>query len=85
MVDRLRTIPGISCVLPKGAFYVFPNVTRTGHSSRDLADLLLEGAGVACVAGTAFGESGEGYIRFSYANSLENLEEALRRIQSVLA
>jgi aspartate/methionine/tyrosine aminotransferase len=85
MVDRLRTIPGISCVLPKGAFYVFPNVTRTGHSSRDLADLLLEGAGVACVAGTAFGESGEGYIRFSYANSLENLEEALRRIRSVLA
>jgi aspartate/methionine/tyrosine aminotransferase len=85
MVDGLRTIPGINCVRPRGAFYVFPNITRTGFSSRALADRLLEEGGVACLSGTAFGEFGEGYVRFSYANSLENIDEALRRIRGVIA
>jgi aspartate aminotransferase len=64
---------------------VFPNITRTGHSSRTLADMLLDEAGVACLSGTAFGEFGEGHLRFSYANSLENIEEALRRIKGLIA
>jgi len=85
IVGGLRAIPGFQCARPKGAFYVFPNITRTGHSSRTLADLLLDEAGVACLAGTAFGEFGEGHLRFSYANSLENIEEALRRIKQLIA
>jgi aspartate/methionine/tyrosine aminotransferase len=85
IVDGLRAIPGFQCARPKGAFYVFPNITRTGHSSRSLADLLLDEAGVACLSGTAFGEFGEGHLRFSYANSLENIEEALRRIKTLIA
>src|SRR5262245_8399678 len=85
IVDGLRRIPGISCVRPKGAFYVFPNITGTGFSSRALADRLLDEAGVACLSGTAFGEFGEGYLRFSYAASMESLEEALRRIRALLA
>lgn len=66
--------------MPKGAFYVFPNVHQTGWKSKKLADALLEEAGVACLSGTAFGDFGEGYLRFSVANSLENLNEALDRI-----
>src|SRR5438552_4048531 len=85
IVGGLRAIPGFQCARPKGAFYVFPNITRTGHSSRTLADILLDEAGVACLAGTAFGEFGEGHLRFSYANSLENIEEALRRIKQLIA
>jgi aspartate/methionine/tyrosine aminotransferase len=85
IVDGLRAIPGFQCARPKGAFYVFPNITRTGHSSRTLADMLLDEAGVACLSGTAFGEFGEGHLRFSYANNLENIEEALRRIRSLIA
>ena len=85
IVDGLRAIPGFQCVRPKGAFYVFPNITRTGHSSRTLADLLLDEAGVACLSGTAFGEFGEGHLRFSYANSLENIQEALKRIRSLIS
>jgi aspartate/methionine/tyrosine aminotransferase len=84
IVDGLRRIPGIDCVRPKGAFYVFPNITGTGFSSRALADRLLDEAGVACLSGTAFGEFGEGYLRFSYAASMETLEEALRRIRALL-
>jgi aspartate/methionine/tyrosine aminotransferase len=84
IVDGLRRVPGISCVRPKGAFYVFPNITGTGYSSRALADRLLDEAGVACLSGTAFGEFGEGYLRFSYAASMENIEEALRRIRALL-
>jgi aspartate/methionine/tyrosine aminotransferase len=84
IVDGLRAIPGFQCARPKGAFYVFPNITRTGHSSRTLADMLLDEAGVACLSGTAFGEFGEGHLRFSYANSLENIEEALRRIKGLI-
>jgi aspartate/methionine/tyrosine aminotransferase len=85
MVDELREIPGFTCVRPKGAFYVFPNITRTAYSSKALADKLLDEAGVACLSGTAFGEFGEGHLRFSYANSMENLLEALRRIRGLIA
>jgi aspartate/methionine/tyrosine aminotransferase len=84
IVEGLRAIPGIQCVRPKGAFYVFPNITATGYSSRVLADKLLEEAGVACLSGTAFGEFGEAHVRFSYANSMENIQEALRRIRGLL-
>ena len=66
--------------MPRGAFYVFPNVTNTGWKSKKLADALLEEAGVACLSGTAFGKFGEGYLRFSVANSLENLHRALELI-----
>ena len=81
IVEGLRTIPGFKCPRPLGALYVFPNITGTGHSSRTLADRLLEEAGVACLSGTAFGEWGEGHLRFSYAASMENIQEALRRIR----
>jgi aspartate/methionine/tyrosine aminotransferase len=80
---ELHSIPGFRCTFPGGAFYAFPNITGTGISSGPLADLLLRKAGVACLSGTAFGQLGEGYLRFSYANSLENLLEAARRIRSL--
>jgi aspartate aminotransferase len=79
-VAGLNKIKGFSCRMPKGAFYVFPNITKTGWKSKPLADALLEQAGVAALSGTAFGEFGEGYLRFSVANSLENLQQALERI-----
>jgi aspartate/methionine/tyrosine aminotransferase len=79
-VAGLNKIKGFSCRLPKGAFYVFPNIQKTGWTSKKLADALLEQAGVACLSGTAFGDYGEGYLRFSVANSLENLNKALDRI-----
>jgi aspartate/methionine/tyrosine aminotransferase len=79
-VAGLNKIKGFSCRLPKGAFYVFPNITKIGWKSKPLADALLEQAGVAALSGTAFGEYGEGYLRFSVANSLENLQQALERI-----
>ena len=77
----LNRIPGFRCALPGGAFYAFANVTGTGIPSKELADLLLQEAGVACLDGDCFGQYGQGYIRFSYANSLENLMEAAARIQ----
>jgi aspartate aminotransferase len=79
-VAGLNKIKSFSCRLPKGAFYVFPNIMKTGWKSKPLADALLEQAGVAALSGTAFGEFGEGYLRFSVANSLENLQQALDRI-----
>jgi aspartate aminotransferase len=79
-VAGLNKIKGFSCRMPKGAFYVFPNITETGWKSKPLADALLEQAGIAALSGTSFGEFGEGYLRFSVANSLENLDEALRRL-----
>ena len=82
MVDGLNKIKGFSCRLPKGAFYVFPNVTKTGWPSKKLADALLEEAGVAALSGTAFGDFGEGYLRFSVANSIENIQKALDRVDS---
>jgi aspartate aminotransferase len=81
-VAGLNKIKGFSCRTPKGAFYAFPNITKTGWPSKKLADALLEQAGVACLSGTAFGEYGEGYLRFSVANSLENLNKALARIEA---
>ncbi|MDX2268099.1 MAG: pyridoxal phosphate-dependent aminotransferase [Bryobacter sp.] len=83
-IAMLNDIPGVHCRLPSGAFYAFPNITGTGLSSQVLADRLLHEAGVACLPGTAFGEFGEGYLRFSYANSLENLEEAVRRFRKLI-
>jgi len=80
MVNGLNDIPGFRCRMPHGAFYAFPNITGTGLSSRELAEALLTEAGVACLAGTAFGKWGEGYLRFSYANSVENIRKALDRI-----
>ncbi len=79
-VAGLNRIRGFSCRLPKGAFYAFPNITKTGWSSKMLADALLEQAGVACLSGASFGDFGEGYLRFSVANSLENLKQALVQI-----
>ncbi|MGC9222322.1 MAG: pyridoxal phosphate-dependent aminotransferase [Terracidiphilus sp.] len=81
-VDGLNRIKGFSALMPKGAFYVFANITRTGWESKPLADALLADAGVAALSGTAFGSYGEGYLRFSVANSMENLMEALKRIEA---
>jgi aspartate/methionine/tyrosine aminotransferase len=82
MVAGLNKIKGFSCRVPHGAFYVFPNITKTGWTSKKLADAILEEAGVACLSGTAFGKYGEGYLRFSIANSIENIEKALERIDA---
>lgn len=81
-VMGLNQIPGFRCQVPDGAFYAFPNITGTGWNSRELAAALLDQAGVACLSGTAFGSYGEGYLRFSMANSLDNLMAAVDRIQS---
>jgi aspartate/methionine/tyrosine aminotransferase len=83
MVKALNEIPGFRCTVPAGAFYTFPSVSGTGIPSGELADLLLHEAGVACLSGTAFGRQGDGYLRFSYANSLPNILEAIERIRSV--
>ena len=80
MVEGLNRIKGFRCQKPRGAFYVFPNIEETGWDSKKLADALLEEAGVACLSGTSFGSFGEGYIRFSIANSIENIQKALERI-----
>jgi aspartate/methionine/tyrosine aminotransferase len=85
IVAGLNAIPGVRCPMPKGAFYAFPNVQAFGRPSTELADLLLEEGGVAVLPGTAFGRNGEGYLRLSYANSLENIEKALERMGAVLA
>ncbi len=81
-IGMLNEIPGVQCRMPNGAFYAFPNITGTGYTSEELATRLLNEAGVAALAGTAFGEYGEGYLRFSYANSRENLAEAARRMRA---
>ena len=83
-VAGLNRIPGVRCAMPGGAFYAFANFTGTGLDSKTAADMLLNEAGVACLNGAAFGQYGEGYIRFSYAASYENLMEAVKRIESVL-
>ena len=84
IVKGLNDISGFSCKTPDGAFYAFPNIKRLGISSKKLADLFLEEGGVACLAGTAFGANGEGYLRFSYANSTEKIAEALKRMDQTL-
>ncbi len=85
MVEGLNRIPGVSCVMPHGAFYTFPNVSSFGRTSSEIADHLLYDAGVCGLAGTAFGKHGEGYLRFSYANSRENLLAALERVGESLS
>ena len=84
VVELLNDIPGVSCITPKGAFYAFPNITGTGRAAKKLASDLLEGPGVATIGGPDFGILGEGYIRLSYANSQDNIREALARIQNYL-
>jgi aspartate/methionine/tyrosine aminotransferase len=84
MVDGLNAIPGFLCQKPQGAFYAFPNIKGTGMKSDDLANLILEKAGVALLPGSAFGQYGEGYLRLSYANSVENIRRGLERIGAVM-
>jgi aspartate/methionine/tyrosine aminotransferase len=81
LIGALNAIPGISCCMPKGAFYAFPNIASFGLGSEEFASRLLEEGGVAAAGGTAFGVYGEGYLRLSYANSLENLKIAVDRIE----
>ena len=83
IVNGLNGLPGVKCALPRGAFYVFPNITGTGRPAAEVAKRLLDQAGVAVLAGTAFGEHGEGYLRLSYANSEANLRRALERMEPV--
>jgi aspartate aminotransferase len=85
IVEGLNAIPGVTCVMPHGAFYAFPNMTSFGRSSQEVADHLLYDAGVCGLAGTAFGAHGEGYLRFSYANSRDNIARALDRLEASLA
>ena len=84
IVSELNSIPEISCQLPLGAFYVFPNIKKTGWKSKAFADYLLDEAGVAVLSGTSFGRYGEGFVRISYANSLENIKEGLSRIRKTV-
>jgi aspartate aminotransferase len=85
MVEGLNAIPGVTCLMPQGAFYTFPNISAFGRTSSEIADHLLYDAGVCGLSGTAFGKHGEGYLRFSYANSRENLSRALERVGDSLA
>ena len=85
LVEALNRLPGLSCRMPKGAFYAFPNISGTGWRAKPLATALLEEAGVAVLSGTDFGALGEGYLRLSYANSEENLKRALDRIRQMVA
>jgi aspartate aminotransferase len=82
IVEGLNAIPGVSCLKPAGAFYVFPNVQGLGMKSSDVETRLLEEGGVAALSGTAFGAHGEGYLRFSYANSVEQIREGLKRFEA---
>ena len=84
IVEGLNAIPGITCRKPQGAFYVFPNIKGTGMTSNELANFILEKAGVALLPGSSFGEFGEGYLRLSYANSIPNIEKGLGRIRAAL-
>ncbi len=85
VVNRLNELPGVSCAVPKGAFYAFPNIQETGWQAKPLASALLEEKGVATIGGPDFGILGEGYIRLSYANSVENIEKAIDRIADFLS
>ncbi len=85
IVEGLNSLPGVSCLSPHGAFYVFPNITGTGVDCRTLAKRCLEEAGVAVLSGTAFGQYGEGYLRLSYANSVENIRQAIEQMREMLS
>ena len=80
IVERLNALPGFRCQQPGGAFYAFPNIEATGIKAADLQERLLTEAGVAVISGTSFGQQGEGYLRFSYANAIENIERAIERV-----
>jgi len=84
IVKGLNEVNGFRCIMPMGAFYTFPNITETGKTSEQLADYLLENAGIAVLPGTAFGPGGEGYLRFSYASSIENIKEAVEKMKELL-
>ena len=84
-MDSLNSISGINCRKPAGAFYAFPNVKQLPISSNKLADYLLAAAGVALLPGTAYGKFGDGYLRLSYANSIENIREGISRIETAIA
>jgi aspartate/methionine/tyrosine aminotransferase len=84
IVSGLNNIKGITCKKPRGAFYVFPNVKSFEMESKKLADIILQKAGVAVLSGTAFGAYGEGYLRLSFANSVENIQKAIKRISDTL-
>ena len=84
VIEGLNSLPGVSCPTPKGAFYAFPNITGTGLSSKEFAEKAMYEAGVALLAGTAFGVFGDGYVRISFANSQENLQEAIERLRKIL-
>ena len=84
IVEGLNALPGVTCRRPGGAFYAFPNVTGTGTSSDELQQRMLEEVGIAVISGTSFGAYGEGYLRFSYANSTENIRRALQRMGEML-
>jgi aspartate aminotransferase len=84
IVELLNSLPGVSCIDAAGAFYAFPNISGTGMTARQAQDRFLNEAGVATIAGTSFGKFGEGYVRFSYANSIENIEAAMERIRGLL-
>jgi aspartate/methionine/tyrosine aminotransferase len=85
VVEEVNRLPGFSCIMPKGAFYAFPNIAKTGFKAKALASQLLEQAGVATIGGPDFGILGEGYLRLSYANSAENIRKAVARIGDFLA
>ncbi|MGB7873891.1 MAG: pyridoxal phosphate-dependent aminotransferase [Anaerolineales bacterium] len=85
IVDGLNSLPGVTCLKPQGAFYVFPNIKELGKSSSEVSNWMLEEAGVALLPGSAFGEHGEGYLRLSYANSVENIQFAIERMAAILA
>jgi aspartate/methionine/tyrosine aminotransferase len=84
VVEGLNSLPGVHCIQPKGAFYAFPNVSGTGLSDRELAHLALEQAGVAVISGTAFGANGEGFLRVSYANTVENIQAGIEALRALL-
>jgi aspartate/methionine/tyrosine aminotransferase len=84
VTELLNTLPNVSCITPKGAFYAFPNVAQTGWAAKRLANALLDDAGVALIGGPDFGVHGEGFIRVSYANSEENIRKAIERIGDFL-
>jgi aspartate/methionine/tyrosine aminotransferase len=84
MVEGLNTLPGVTCLKPKGAFYVFPNIAGTGLSSEEFAEIMLNQAGVALSPGPIFGEYAHGYVRLCYANSIENINEAVEKMRTVL-
>jgi aspartate aminotransferase len=84
IVDSLNSLPGVTCQRPQGAFYVFPNIKSFGKTSNDIADLILNKAGVAVLPGSSFGTHGEGYLRLSYANSIENIQKGIQQIKAVI-